>query len=70
MGTRVRYIYCRKCGALGPSPNYFYRKLNPNFKDLCIWCIEKIKNEEPEKQSNGQQNLFSSKNLQNSELEN
>jgi hypothetical protein len=68
MGTKVNYIYCRRCGALGPSPGYFHNKLHPDHKDLCIWCIDKIFKQEPEKQSDGQQSLFGLVNLQNSEL--
>jgi len=47
------YQYCRKCHLLSPLPIYFYDDLDPNWKSLCIWCVEKLKKmleEEPKKE--------------------
>jgi len=45
MGTYQKYIICKKCKTLGPSPVYFYAKnyLSKKAKTLCLNCLEKIK---------------------------
>ncbi len=40
-----KYIECSKCGELGPSPVYFYKKgeLSEEDKKKCLECLKKIK---------------------------